>query len=107
MCEPWLSTPQGTPDIPLTFALAAARQSRNPEPDSSWEAAKKIKWHMEITYKLARLRAALNVHKLEVDYKRRWFNDHRFNADEKNLLGSAPFRRTPLCPLRNLEDQGG
>eukprot|EP00873_Tetraselmis_striata_P016457 jgi/Tetstr1/436721/TSEL_025504.t1 len=44
MCEPWLSTPQGTPDIPLTFAIAAALQSRNPEPDSSWEAAKKMKW---------------------------------------------------------------
>eukprot|EP00873_Tetraselmis_striata_P011040 jgi/Tetstr1/431304/TSEL_020997.t1 len=170
MCEPWLSTPHGKPDIPLTFAIAAARQSRDPEPDSSWDAAKKMKWlpittmplslfslrfpnvrrtarqcqhdfrgtkltavtsmkgvseikdsrhknlvvrrplaklrytmqlqeeanrecgaslpldgirHMEITYELARLRAALNVHKLDVDNKRRWFNDHRFNADEK------------------------
>eukprot|EP00873_Tetraselmis_striata_P008868 jgi/Tetstr1/429132/TSEL_019094.t1 len=36
MCEPWLSTPQGTPDIPLTFAIAAARQSRKPDMDSSW-----------------------------------------------------------------------
>eukprot|EP00873_Tetraselmis_striata_P026207 jgi/Tetstr1/446471/TSEL_034012.t1 len=44
MCEPWLSTPHGKPDIPLTFAIAAARQSRDPEPDSSWEAAKKMKW---------------------------------------------------------------
>eukprot|EP00873_Tetraselmis_striata_P003107 jgi/Tetstr1/423371/TSEL_014058.t1 len=173
MCEPWLSTPHGKPDIPLTFAIAAARQSRNPEPDSSWEAAKKMKWlpittmplslfslrfpnvrrtarqcqhdfrgtkltavtsmkgvseikdsrhknlvvrrplaklrytmqlqeeanrecgaslpldgirHMEITYELARLRAALNVHKLDVDNKRRWFNDHRFNADEKKCV---------------------
>eukprot|EP00873_Tetraselmis_striata_P005277 jgi/Tetstr1/425541/TSEL_015964.t1 len=43
MCEPWLSTPHGKPDIPLTFAIAAARQSRDPEPDSSWEAAKKMK----------------------------------------------------------------
>eukprot|EP00873_Tetraselmis_striata_P015711 jgi/Tetstr1/435975/TSEL_024856.t1 len=40
--------------------------------------------HTEITYELARLRAALNVHKLDVDNKRRWFNDHRFNAYEKN-----------------------
>eukprot|EP00873_Tetraselmis_striata_P029497 jgi/Tetstr1/449761/TSEL_003922.t1 len=173
MCEPWLSTPHGKPDIPLTFAIAAARQSRDPEPDSSWEAAKKMKWlpittmplslfslrfpnvrrtarqcqhdfrgtkltavtsmkgvseikdsihknlvvrrplaklrytmqlqeeanrecgaslpldgirHMEITYELARLRAALNVHKLDVDNKRRWFNDHRFNADEKKCV---------------------
>eukprot|EP00873_Tetraselmis_striata_P001272 jgi/Tetstr1/421536/TSEL_012483.t1 len=173
MCEPWLSTPHGKPDIPLTFAIAAARQSRNPEPDSSWDAAKKMKWlpittmplslfslrfpnvrrtarqcqhdfrgtkltavtsmkgvseikdfrhknlvvrrplaklrytmqlqeeanrecgaslpldgirHMEITYELARLRAALNVHKLDVDNKRRWFNDHRFNADEKKCV---------------------
>eukprot|EP00873_Tetraselmis_striata_P008874 jgi/Tetstr1/429138/TSEL_019100.t1 len=39
--------------------------------------------HMEITYELARLRAALNVHKLDVDNERRWLNDHRFNADEK------------------------
>eukprot|EP00873_Tetraselmis_striata_P009587 jgi/Tetstr1/429851/TSEL_019717.t2 len=44
MCEPWLSTPHGKPDIPLTFAIVAARQSRDPEPDSSWEAAKKMKW---------------------------------------------------------------
>eukprot|EP00873_Tetraselmis_striata_P025804 jgi/Tetstr1/446068/TSEL_033670.t1 len=173
MCEPWLSTPHGKPDIPLTFAIAAARQSRDPEPDSSWDAAKKMKWlpittmplslfslrfpnvrrtarqcqhdfrgtkltavtsmkgvseikdsrhknlvvrrplaklrytmqlqeeanrecgaslpldgirHMEITYELARLRAALNVHKLDVDNKRRWFNDHRFNADEKKCV---------------------
>eukprot|EP00873_Tetraselmis_striata_P042620 jgi/Tetstr1/462884/TSEL_007833.t1 len=173
MCEPWLSTPHGKPDIPLTFAIAAAQQSRDPEPDSSWEAAKKMKWlpittmplslfslrfpnvrrtarqcqhdfrgtkltavtsmkgvseikdsrhknlvvrrplaklrytmqlqeeanrecgaslpldgirHMEITYELARLRAALNVHKLDVDNKRRWFNDHRFNADEKKCV---------------------
>eukprot|EP00873_Tetraselmis_striata_P010605 jgi/Tetstr1/430869/TSEL_002011.t1 len=172
-CEPWLSTPQGTPDIPLTFAIAAARQSRDPEPDSSWEAAKKMKWlpittmplslfslrfpnvrrtarqcqhdfrgtkqtavtsmkgvseikdsrhknlvvrrplaklrytmqlqeeanrecgallpldgirHMEITYELGRLRAALNVHKLDVDNKRRWFNDHRFNVDDKKCV---------------------
>eukprot|EP00873_Tetraselmis_striata_P015801 jgi/Tetstr1/436065/TSEL_024942.t1 len=172
MCEPWLSTPHGKPDIPLTFAIAAARQSRDPEPDSSWDAAKKMKWlpittmplslfslrfpnvrrtarqcqhdfrgtkltavtsmkgvseikdsrhknlvvrrpltklrytmqlqeeanrecgaslpldgirHMEITYELARLRAALNVHKLDVDNKRRWFNDHRFNADEQKI----------------------
>eukprot|EP00873_Tetraselmis_striata_P036293 jgi/Tetstr1/456557/TSEL_043277.t1 len=42
--------------------------------------------HMEITYELARLRAALNVHKLDVDNKRRWFNDHRFNADEKKCV---------------------
>eukprot|EP00873_Tetraselmis_striata_P028126 jgi/Tetstr1/448390/TSEL_035669.t1 len=134
MCEPWLSTPHGKPDIPLTFAIAAARQSRDPEPDSSWEAAKKMKCmkgvseikdsrhknlvvrrplaklrytmqlqeeanrecgaslpldgirHMEITYDLARLRAALNVHKLDVDNKRRWFNDHRFNAYEKKCV---------------------
>eukprot|EP00873_Tetraselmis_striata_P043190 jgi/Tetstr1/463454/TSEL_008347.t1 len=39
--------------------------------------------HMEITYELARLRAALNVHTLDVDNKRKWFNDHRFNVDEK------------------------
>eukprot|EP00873_Tetraselmis_striata_P025391 jgi/Tetstr1/445655/TSEL_003460.t1 len=25
MCEPWLSTPQGTPEIPLTFAIVVAR----------------------------------------------------------------------------------
>eukprot|EP00873_Tetraselmis_striata_P035478 jgi/Tetstr1/455742/TSEL_042541.t1 len=173
MCEPWLSTPHGKPDIPLTFAIAAARQSRDPEPDSYWDAAKKMKWlpittmplslfslrfpnvrrtarqcqhdfrgtkltavtsmksvseikdsrhknlvvrrplaklrytmqlqeeanrecgaslpldgirHMEITYELARLRAALNVHKLDVDNKHRWFNDHRFNADEKKCV---------------------
>eukprot|EP00873_Tetraselmis_striata_P040386 jgi/Tetstr1/460650/TSEL_005846.t1 len=173
MCEPWLSTPHGKPNIPLTFAIAAARQSRDPEPDSSWDAAKKMKWlpittmplslfslrfpnvrrtarqcqhdfrgtkltavtsmkgvseikdsrhknlvvrrplaklrytmqlqeeanrecgaslpldgirHMEITYELARLRAALNVHKLDVDNKRTWFNDHRFNADEKKCV---------------------
>eukprot|EP00873_Tetraselmis_striata_P024402 jgi/Tetstr1/444666/TSEL_032514.t1 len=149
---------EGTPDIPLTFAIAAARQSRDPEPDSSWEAAQKMKWlpittmplslfslrfpnarrtarqcqhdfrginltavtsmkgvseikdskhknlvvrrpmaklrytmqlqeeanrecgtslpldgirHMEITYELPRLRATLNVHKLDVDNQRR------------------------------------
>eukprot|EP00873_Tetraselmis_striata_P039569 jgi/Tetstr1/459833/TSEL_005182.t1 len=42
--------------------------------------------HMEITYELAKLRAALNVYKLDVDNKRRWFNDHRFNADEKKCV---------------------
>eukprot|EP00873_Tetraselmis_striata_P005652 jgi/Tetstr1/425916/TSEL_001592.t2 len=42
-----------------------------------------VTMHMEITYELAILRAALNVHKLDVDNKRRWFNDHRFNADKK------------------------
>eukprot|EP00873_Tetraselmis_striata_P040385 jgi/Tetstr1/460649/TSEL_005845.t1 len=43
MCEPWLSTPHGTPDIPLTFAIAVARHGRNTYPDSSWEAVKKMK----------------------------------------------------------------
>eukprot|EP00873_Tetraselmis_striata_P039854 jgi/Tetstr1/460118/TSEL_005434.t1 len=185
MCEPWLSTPHGKPDIPLTFAIAAARQSRDPEPDSSWDAAKKMKWlpittmplslfslrfpnvrrtarqcqhdfrgtkltavtsmkgvseikdsrhknlvvrrplaklrytmqlheeanrecgaslpldgirHMEITYELARLRAALNVHKLDVDNKRRWFNDHRFNADEKNVPAAKVMHWHSDCP---------
>eukprot|EP00873_Tetraselmis_striata_P021744 jgi/Tetstr1/442008/TSEL_030189.t1 len=42
--------------------------------------------HMEITYELARLRAALNVHKLDVDNKRMGFNDHRFNAYEKKCV---------------------
>eukprot|EP00873_Tetraselmis_striata_P008006 jgi/Tetstr1/428270/TSEL_018309.t1 len=53
ICEPWLSTPQETPDIPLTFAIAVARASPNPEPGSSWEAAKKIKWLPIITMPLS------------------------------------------------------
>eukprot|EP00873_Tetraselmis_striata_P005011 jgi/Tetstr1/425275/TSEL_015727.t1 len=39
--------------------------------------------HMEITNELTGIRAAHNVNKLDADNQRSWFNDHRFNADNK------------------------
>eukprot|EP00873_Tetraselmis_striata_P005481 jgi/Tetstr1/425745/TSEL_016165.t1 len=157
MCEPWLSTPHGKPDIPLTFAIAAARQSRDPEPDSSWEAAKKMKWlpittmplslfslrfpnvrrtarqcqhdfrgtkltavtsmkgvseikdsrhkNLVVRRPLAKLRYTMQ---LQEEANREWFNDHGFNADEKNLRKRAASAANAIgVPLSHIRYQGG